>query len=250
MGATAVLPVAVLAAIPPRRPQFSSLHRGAHSAATRFAWAAPVWRIMGLAVRRLALGRFAHSLDLGIHPGGVRHSRRMNAEDAFKKASGLRPPDDPRPDADALDVAIHYLGHWEKEFLRARLVVKKRATAVVIAVSTATASVAVVSAATAITGWAWMGIVTAVLAGIASVVSAWDGLFRHRELWLQRSLIVGRLQEIHRLAAFELALEPIARNRVATEVIAALSEVLAADQLAWSELRSKSLSGQRSVESA
>lgn len=163
------------------------------------------------------------------------------------KASGLRPPDEPPADADAFDVAMFYLRHWEKEFLRARLVVKQRATAVVIAVSVATALIAVVSAATAITGWSWLGIVTALLAGVASVVSAWDGLFRHRELWLQRSLVVGRLQEIHRRAAFELALAPDDRNRIASEVNTALNDVLSDDQLAWSELRSKA-SGPRQVE--
>lgn len=194
-------------------------------------------------------GRCAHLMDLGGIPHSDRHSQGVNDEDALMKASGLRPPEEPPTDADAFDVAMHYLRHWEKEFLRARLVVKKRASRVVIAVSSATALIAVVGAATAITGWSWMGIVTAVLAGVASVVSAWDGLFRHRELWLQRSLVLGRLQEIHRHAAFELALEPADRNRVATEVNKALSGVLSDDQLEWSELRSKASSGHRQVES-
>lgn len=163
----------------------------------------------------------------------------MTSEDALFKSSGLRPPEEPPADADAFDVAMFYLRHWEKEFLRARLVVKTRATGVVITVSVATALVAVVSAATAITGWSWMGIVTALLAGVASVVSAWDGLFRHRELWLQRSLVVGRLQEIHRRATFELALKSDDRHRIAFEVNTALNDVLSDDQLAWSELRSK-----------
>ena len=45
----------------------------------------------------------------------------VNAEDALLRASGLRPPGEPPADADAFDVAMYYLRHWEKEFLRARL---------------------------------------------------------------------------------------------------------------------------------
>ena len=174
----------------------------------------------------------------------------MSNEEAVKKASGLRPPEEPPHDADAFDVAMHYLRHWENEFLRTRLVVKKRASSVVITVSIATALIAVVSAATAITGWSSLGILTAGLAGAASVVSAWDGFFRHRELWLQRSLVLSRLQQIHRKAAFELALEPQDRNRVASEVNAAVDDVLSQDQMSWSELRTKNSFGQREVPSA
>ena len=100
----------------------------------------------------------------------------MSNEEAVKKASGLRPPEEPPHDADAFDVAMHYLRHWENEFLRTRLVVKKRASSVVITVSIATALIAVVSAATAITGWSSLGILSAGLAGVASGVGAWGGV--------------------------------------------------------------------------
>jgi hypothetical protein len=164
----------------------------------------------------------------------------MDDVEASMRTSGLRPPGEPPADADPFDVAMHYVRHWEGEFLRARLVVKKRASNVVVIVSSATALVAVLSAATAIAGLAWLGIVTAALAGLASVVSAWDGLFRHRELWMQRSLVLGRLQEVHRRAVFRLSLDPGERNTIASETMDELTRILADDQSAWTELRIKS----------
>lgn len=181
--------------------------------------------------------------------GSIYHSH-VNRDDAYMKASGLRPPGDPAADADAFDVAMHYLHHWEKEFLRTRLLVKKRAYLAVVVVSSATALISVVGAATAILGWSWMGILSAALAGVASVVSAWDGLVRHRELWLQRSLVLGRLQEVHRRAVFELALEPKDRMRIAQEMDRALNGVLADDLMSWSELRARPASGRPPVEPA
>lgn len=202
--------------------------------------------------------RFATSkpTDRGNCAGSPRTSRPpaygsdVTMEEAYMKASGLRPPKEPPADADAFDVVMHHLRHWESEFARARHVVKQRASHVVVGVSSATALIAVVGSATAILGWSWMGILSAALAGVASVLSAWDGLFRHRDLWLQRSLVLGQLQGIHREADLARALEPNERNRIAQEIHTALNDVLADDLMSWSELRAKSASGRPQVESS
>lgn len=121
------------------------------------------------------------------------------------RGAGLRPPADPPADADPLDVAMFYVRHWEVEFVRARRVVKKSASNVVLAGSTATGTIAVVGAATTVTGWVWLGVVTAALAGLSGVLSAMDGLHRHRDLWVQRSLALGRLQALKRNTEMRIA---------------------------------------------
>lgn len=156
----------------------------------------------------------------------------------IQRSSGLRPPAEPPIDADALDVALFYLSYWDTEFARARLVVKSRASKVVVTVSATTAGIAVVGAATPLLGWTWLGLVSASLAGIATVVGAWDGLFRHRELWHQRSLVLGDIQALKRSVQVRAA-SGEDRDQLALEAVRALNEILAEDLATWSEIRSR-----------
>lgn len=162
------------------------------------------------------------------------------SKDVVQRTSGLRPPPDPPENGDAYDVALFYVKYWEAEFARARLVVKRRASHVVVAVATATALIAVVGAATAVLDWAWLGIVSAALAGFASVVGAWDGLFRHRELWHQRSLVLGHIQMIKRSTELRSAAGED-RTVLAGEAMSELNAVLTEDLNSWSAIRHKNL---------
>lgn len=153
----------------------------------------------------------------------------------LKAASGLRPPPEP-PDGDAFDVAMFYVSYWEAEFARARQVVKSRASNVVVWVAVVSGLIAVIGAATAVTGWTWLGIVTAALAGAGGVLGAWDGLFRHRELWHQRSLVLGSLQALKRTTLVR-ARSGEERVALAAEVIGSLNSILSDDLAQWSDIR-------------
>ena len=121
------------------------------------------------------------------------------------------------------------------------MVIKRRASHVVLTVSTASALIAVVGAATAVLGWAWLGIVSAALAGVATVFDAWDGLFRHRELWHQRSLVLGHLQSIKRSIELRAAAGED-RTVLAFEARSELNSVLTEDLNSWSAIRHKTQS--------
>lgn len=169
----------------------------------------------------------------------MRFGQRKSTEPRLSNSSGLRPPSSPPVDLDGYGIALFYLTHFEAEFARARQVDKLRASHALIASSSATALIAVVGAATTTTGWAWLGIVSAALAGCVTVVNAWDGLFRHRDLWHHRSLVLGELQEAKR--NFEVrAANGEDRGALAADALAALNQILANDRVAWSELRQRS----------
>jgi len=120
-------------------------------------------------------------------------------------ASGVRPPPPVPANVDAIGVFQHYLSWAEEEFTRARHVVKRRSGHVVLISAAATALIAVLGAATPITGWTWLGIATAALAGVVTVVERWDAHFRHRDLWIQRTIIVAELQRLKRDVELSLA---------------------------------------------
>ena len=149
--------------------------------------------------------------------------------------SGIRGPENPPPGSSALDAVIYYVDHFTSEVGRARGVAKRRARGAVLAVTVSTSLIAVVGAATAILGWTWLGIASAALAGVASVVGAWDGLFRHRDLWLQRTHVLSRLQELQRYVRTQTALDPpsFSPDELATIVLARLDRILNEDLEAW-----------------
>jgi hypothetical protein len=163
-----------------------------------------------------------------------------------RRESGLRLPVPPPPGADAFDIAMHYLANYEADYGRARRVVKSRASNVVVGVATANGLIAVVGVAVAVSGWSWLGLVTAGLAGTVGVLSAWDGLFRHRELWVQRSLILGQLQATQREARLRVALGED-RDIVAKDSMTALNGVLAEDLVTWAEIRRSKPQDQREL---
>src|SRR5205823_10705177 len=114
--------------------------------------------------------------------------------------TGPRLPGGPPGDADALDVALYYLEFYVNDYARARRVVKRRASTVVVWTAVANAMIAVVGTAIAVAKAPWLGLASTALAGFVGVVAAWDGIFRHRELWTQRSVILGQLQAVQRTA--------------------------------------------------
>ncbi len=150
--------------------------------------------------------------------------------------SGLRLAPPPPIDADPLRVARHYLDYYASDFSRARDVVKRRANWVVVLGATVTGTIALVGTVIALAKAPWLGLVSTGLAGLVGVLAAWDGLFRHRDLWVQRSWVVSQLQELQREIDFREALrdEP---DIIGRDCMTQLNEILHNDMVTWSELR-------------
>ena len=150
--------------------------------------------------------------------------------------SGVRLPDVPQADLDALDLALHYVTFYVHEYARARQVVKRRASTVVVLTAAGYGAIAVVGAVTAIAKAPWLGIVSTALTGFIGVLAAWDGLFRHRDLWTQRSAILGQLQALQRTIEVRRAAGE-QREALAIESARRLDLILAEDISTWLDLR-------------
>lgn len=140
---------------------------------------------------------------------------------------------------------MHYLIFFEDDFARARRVVKGRARNVVVSTAILTALIAVVGALTAVFNLAWLGIVSTIVAGAAGVIERWDALFRHREMWVQRSAVTFELQRLRREAEFWRATEG-ATPEVGQRILTRLEDILSQDLDSWTGLRD--LPQQRSAE--
>ena len=155
----------------------------------------------------------------------------------------MTPPPDPQPDADELATVLHYLNWYEMEFTRGRLKMKRRASRVVVWNSILTGLVAVVGAVTTYSGLAWLGVVSAALAGMMGVITSWDALFRHRELWILRSITLSELQALKRRIRFDVA-RGADRSSIAIDGIQELERILAEDLDNWGDIRRKANLGQ------
>ena len=158
-------------------------------------------------------------------------------EGPHEVTSGLRPPPGPPAGADPLEVTLYYFSYYERDFARARQVVKRRARNVVVGTALANGAIAVVGAAIGLGGAAWLGLLSTGLAGLVGVLAAWDGLFRHRELWIQRSLVLGQLQAAKRELELESAVGAGPRAELAADGMRQLNRILAEDLTTWAELR-------------
>lgn len=152
------------------------------------------------------------------------------------RESGLRNPGPPPEGSSAFEVAMHYLRFFESDFARARRVVKGRARNVTIWAAVLTASIAVVGALTAVSGLAWLGLVSTAAAGAVTVIERWDAMFRHREMWVQRSAVTAELQKLRRWAEFWRATEG-GTEQVGKRILDRLEEIMGEDLSSWTGLR-------------
>ncbi|NKY88998.1 SLATT domain-containing protein [Nocardia veterana] len=152
------------------------------------------------------------------------------------RSSGLHSPPSPAADADALTVSLHYLVYYRDEYERARLVVKTRAKRVVVWTAVANGVIAVLGTAVAVFQAPWIGLLSTALAASIGVVTAWDGLYRHREMWIQRSVVLGQLQALLRGVELRRA-QHEDPELLARETMIQLNALLEEDLEAWTSLR-------------
>ncbi|WP_141681197.1 SLATT domain-containing protein [Mycobacterium malmoense] len=139
--------------------------------------------------------------------------------------------------SDALAIAITYLTYYRSLFAERRRTVKKRARNAVVATATFNAGIAVVGAVVTLTGWSGLGLASTVLAGAVAVVAAWDGHFRHRDLWVQRSVILQQLEQVLRDVEIKKRGSGIPWNELALEAMSTLDRILKEDIDSWASIR-------------
>jgi hypothetical protein len=146
-------------------------------------------------------------------------TRRPDGEPRRARSSGLHSPEPPPEGADTLEISLHYLTFYRNEW-----------TAV------ANGLIAVVGAAVAVFDAPWLGLASTGLAASIGVLTAWDGLYRHREMWVQRSVILGQLQALLRTTELRRA-EGADRKTLARGTMRHLNAILEEDLEAWTSLR-------------
>jgi hypothetical protein len=171
--------------------------------------------------------------------------RWFDSERSARRSSGLHSPESPPPNADALGISLHYLAFYRDEYERSRVVVKTRAKRVVVWTAVANGLIAVAGTAVAVFQAPWLGLLSTGLAASIGVITAWDGLYRHREMWVQRSVILGQLQALLRTVELRQA-EGEDRNLLARETMLQLNEILEDDLEAWTSLRRTQLTTRES----
>jgi hypothetical protein len=116
------------------------------------------------------------------------------------------------------------------------MVVKKRAKRVVVSTAVANGLIALLGTAVAVFDAPWLGLLSTGLAASIGVLTAWDGLYRHREMWVQRSVILGQLQALLRTIELRRA-DGEDRNLLARVTMLELNAILEEDLEAWTSLR-------------
>jgi len=166
---------------------------------------------------------------------------KRKQEDKAADSSGLHSAPAAPAGATPVQALQHYLDFYRADYGRARSVVKRRARNVVLATSVLTGGITVVGAVTAALGGAivgWLGILTAALSAGIGVINAWDALFRHRELWIQRSRILHELDSIQRDLDVRLSMHE-GEDAIVGEARSRLDQVLRNDHATWDQLRQK-----------
>jgi hypothetical protein len=107
---------------------------------------------------------------------------------------------------------------------------------VVILTAIANGLIAVIGTAIAIVKAPWLALATTGLAAAIGALMAWDEHFRHRDLWTQRTVILGRLQALQRTTEFRRSAGE-QRDLIARDCLQELNRVLDDDLTTWIGMR-------------
>ncbi|MFI6872367.1 hypothetical protein ACIBL6_02875 [Streptomyces sp. NPDC050400] len=151
------------------------------------------------------------------------------------KPVGMDVPPDPPEGADVMAVVGHYLAWYDTEYARIRNVSKARVGRVITLIATLNAVIAVLGVASATWKYAWFGLASTALAGLAGILATRNNLFRDQELWHLRSATLANIQRLKR----EMRLRAAAGEEpgpLARDLLTQLDEVLAADLRGWAAM--------------
>jgi hypothetical protein len=164
-------------------------------------------------------------------------SGQQSGQRTRSRPSGIQQPPAPPSSADAYDAALYYVDHYEREFSRARRVVKGRSSRVLIAAGLGNLVVVILGGViTTWSGLSWLGILSSGFAAAVGTLVAWDNHFKHRDLWVQRSDVLQRCNEIRRNMELDARLGKD-RDAIAVEAMTALNRVLRYDIDSWKGIR-------------
>lgn len=137
-------------------------------------------------------------------------------------------------------MARHYIDHYVQDFRRARRVAKHRARNAVLLTAALTALIATFGAISAATSEPAFGVLSTVAAGAIAVIAAREGHYQHKTLWVQRTVVLGRLERLQRTAVLSESKGDTSRE-TSERLLQVLDEILDDDIASWAEFRSEQL---------
>ena len=159
------------------------------------------------------------------------------------RRSGIQKIEPPPSTYSSLQKAEYFLNAYEEEFYRARRVVKTRANLVTIWTSIGSGVVSILGALSAgLTSNPWsgaIGVLTSAVGALVAVLVAWDGHFKHKDLWIQRSQVLGAIQGV-RLRLEMRKTGSWRHKKAAEEAMTELQNILDVDLDTWIEIRRSS----------
>jgi hypothetical protein len=87
-------------------------------------------------------------------------------------------------------------------------------------------------AVVALEKWSWVGLAMTALGSLALVLTRWDSFWNHRELWLQRSIVLVEIESVRRTMEIDLAMDK-APSDVALLTLRQLDGVLRTNLAQW-----------------
>ncbi|MGE2835453.1 hypothetical protein [Mycobacterium sp. SMC-4] len=160
---------------------------------------------------------------------------RRNKGRAGRAGIGLSVGEYPSGTA-AIDIALGELAIATRFFEKRRNQAKYKAENVLVGTRTANGLIAVIGVLVTFEGWSRWGIVSTALAALVAGIAEWDAHYRHRELWIQRTVVLSKLQNLLRNSRFRLARgdDP---DGLAAEILVSLSAILDEDLSNWTTMR-------------
>jgi len=136
-----------------------------------------------------------------------------------------------------IDIALGELSNACTFFEKRRSQAKYKAENVLLATRIANGCIAVIGVLVTFEGWSRWGIVSTALAALVAGIAEWDAHYRHRELWIQRTVVLSKLQYLLRDARYQMARGSKDANEVADDVMAELGRMLDEDLRNWTSMR-------------
>jgi hypothetical protein len=141
-----------------------------------------------------------------------------------------------------IEIAFEEIKKAHTFFETSRMGAKNKAEDVLVYTMFANAGIAIIGVLVTFDGWSRWGIVSTALAALAGGLAAWDSEYRYRDLWIERTIAVGKVQQLMRDTQYKFATATDSKNQnqIADDAMRQLDVILEEDLRDWFALRGES----------
>lgn len=181
-------------------------------------------------------------------PGGPPQSRRRRRGPLISGMSAPVVMDDFATGDPAFDLVYRTVATDVVLFAERRRTVKRRSTFAAIGTAGASGLTTLVLGLRILGFEAWFVAAAFILSATATLVAVWDGHFRHRALWIQRTLILNRMQRLQEQMKLAALVDAESARHRAREFAREREAILDFDLMTWLAIRSEERAGASAVD--